>query len=427
MKILFVNPTNLKSDQDKLPVIQRLVWGGIMSPPLSIRMLAAVTPKKYSITFIDERYRKINFNQEFDIVGISFTTPFAVRAYEIADKFRAQGIPVILGGWHASVLPKEAKQHADSVVLGDAEESWPQLLRDLEKNKLKPFYDKPINLETNPPTCRDRILHRGVNFVEEVQATRGCHMGCKYCSVSHSKYRSELHLRPINEVIKEISSFHPKFFCFLDSSLTLNLKYTKQLFKAMNGLNKKFSCNGNVRYLNRDDELLKLASEAGCVEWAIGFESISQKSLSLVGKSTNKVDEFSATVDKIHDYGMDVKGNFMFGLDEDYPDIFDDTINAVYDLNLDLFGARILTPFPGTPLYDDLEKEKRILTKDWSKYDTCNVVFQPKHITPQELLDGFIRVRRTVSSPYSNFKRAIKCLKFGPYSFLTTGIPNFFM
>ena len=163
------------------------------------------------------------------------------------------------------------------------------------------------------------------------------------------------------------------------------------------------------------------------MEWAIGFESISQKSLYLAGKKTNKVEEFSSTVNKIHDYGMDVKGNFMFGLDEDHPDIFDKTIDAINDWDLDLVGIRILTPFPGTPLFDNLEKEKRIITRDWSKYDACNVVYQPKHMSAQELFDGFIRVRRTVSSNYNNLKRAIKCLKFGPYSFLTTGITNFFI
>ena len=227
-------------------------------------MLAAVTPPKYAIKFIDERYRRINYNVEFDIVGISTMTPSAVRAYEIADKFRAKGVTVIIGGWHASALPKEAKQHADSVVIGDAENSWPQLLKDLENNKLQPFYEKTVDLEKVPLACRNRILHRGVNFIEEIQATRGCYMNCKYCSVPHTSYRRELRFRPIEDVVKEISSFSPKYVCFIDSSVTLNLKYTKQLFKAMKGLNKKFSCNGNVSILHRDNELLKLAKEAGC-------------------------------------------------------------------------------------------------------------------------------------------------------------------
>jgi len=389
-------------------------------------MLATVTPTEHSIKFIDERYQRINYNEECDIVGISSMTSSAVRAYEIADKFRVQGIPVILGGWHASALPDEAKQHADSVVLGDAEESWPQLLKDLEKGELKPFYEKPVDLKTIPAACRNMILHREISFIGEIQATRGCSMGCKYCSVTNSIHRREFRIRPIEDIVKEISSLPSKYFLFLDSSLTLNPKFTKQLFKAMKRLNKKFSCNGNVSILHRDDELLKLAREAGCVEWAIGFESISQKSLSLVGKTTNNVEEFSHTINKIHDHGIAVKGNFMFGLDGDHPDIFDKTIDAINDWDLDLVDFSILTPFPGTPLFDYLEKEKRIITRDWSKYDGFHVVYKPKHMSPQELFDEVTRVRRTVYSIYNNIRRATKCLKFGPYSFLTTGIPNFF-
>ena len=251
-------------------------------------------------------------------------------------------------------------------------------------------------------------------------------MSCKYCSVPHRKYRKKVSLRPINEVIDEIASIKTKYFYFLDSSLTLNLEYTKQLFKAMRDLDKKFSCNGNSGILFRDNELLKLAREAGCLEWAIGFESIDQKSLLLVGKFANKVYEYKKTVEKIHDNGMVVKGNFMFGMDNDFPDIFNNTISTIYDLKLDLVGARILTPFPGTPLFDQLVKEKRILTKNWSKYDCCNVVFKPRHMQPQELLEGFNKVWKTVNSPANNIKRSIKCLKFGIYTFLTSGIPNFF-
>jgi radical SAM superfamily enzyme YgiQ (UPF0313 family) len=427
MKILFINPINLKPDFDKLPFLQKFVWGGIMSLPHSIRMLTSVTPKYHSISFIDERYQQINYNQNCDIVGISSMTPFAIRAYEIADMFRSRGIPVVLGGWHASALPEEAKQHADCVVIGDAEESWPQILQDIEKNNLKQFYEIPINFDKIPIPNRNKIHQSRVKFVEEVQASRGCNMQCKYCSVPHSKYRNKLKLRPINEVIDEIVSLQTKYFYFLDSSLTLNLKYSKQLFKAMSGSNKKFSCNGNISVLNRDDELLKLASEAGCLEWAIGFESIDQKSLLLVGKSSNKVNEYKKTVNKIHDYGMVVKGNFMFGMDNDYPDIFDNTISTIYDLNLDLVGSRILTPFPGTPLFDQLVNEKRLLTKNWSKYDCYNVVFKPRHMNPHELLEGFNKVWKTINSPVNNIRRSMKCLKFGIYTFLTSGIPNFFL
>jgi radical SAM superfamily enzyme YgiQ (UPF0313 family) len=428
MKIIFVNPSSSEFQENKIyfSIINKILWSVIASPPLTFQMLAAVTPEEHQMKLIDERYQKIDFNEECDLVGISSTTPCTVRAYEIADEFRKRGIKVVLGGWHPSALPHEAKQHSDAVVIGDAEESWPQLLKDIESEKLKPFYERPVNLKTIPAAERKRLLHNGGCFLEEIQATRGCNMSCKYCAVTNSKYGYKVRFRPIENVIEEIRSTPQKSFYFNDSSLTLNPKYTKQLFKAMKGLNKKFSCNGNIGILCHDDELLKLANEAGCIEWAIGFESISQESLHLIGKRTNKVEEFVSTIDKIHKFGMGVKGNFMFGMDGDHPDIFDKTIDAICDWELDLASFSILIPFPGTPLFESLEKEKRILTNDWSKYDTGHVVFQPKHMSPQELLDETTRVRKTFCSTYNNITRSVKCLKFGPYSFLTTGLANFF-
>lgn len=428
MKILFVNPSSSKSKDNEIdfPISNKILCSVIMEPPLAFQMLAAVTTDEHQMKLIDERYQKIDFNEECDLVGISSATPFTIRAYEIADEFRKRGVKVVLGGWHPSTLPHEAKQHSDAVVIGYAEESWPQLLKDVENEKLKPFYEKPVNLETIPLAEIERLLNKGGCFFDEIQATRGCNMSCKFCAVTNSKYGCKVHFRPIENVIEEIKFAPQKLFYFSDSSLTINPKYTKKLFKAIKGLNKKFSCNGNIGILSHDDELLKLASEAGCIAWAIGFESISQESLNLIGKRTNKVEEFVSTINKIHNFGMGVRGNFMFGMDGDYPDIFDKTIDAICDWELDLVGFSILTPFPGTPLFESLEREKRILTSDWSKYDARHVVFQPKHMSPQELLDGYTRVIKTVGSTYNKTLRAIKCLKFGPYTFLTTGLANFF-
>lgn len=427
MKILLLNVTSSGFNVDNVTSAIKIFFTGIVSPPLTFRMLAAVTPAEHSLKLIDEKYQKINFNEECDIVGISLMTPDAVRAYEIADKFREKGIPVILGGWHPSALPHEAKQHADSVVIGDAEESWPQLLKDFEKDKLKSFYENPVDIKNLPVADRKRLSHKGGGFVEEIQASRGCQMGCKYCSITNSKYRKKFQFRPVEHVVNEISSIPQKYICFLDSSLTTNPKYLKELFKELKKFNKKFFCNGNAAILYRDDELLKLASDAGCIEWTIGFESASQESLNSIGKTTNKVKEFSPTVKKIHDYGMAVKGNIMFGFDGDNIDIFNKTIDAVYDWNIDSIDPNILTPFPGTPLFDYLKKENRIITTDWSKYNLKNVVFQPKNMTPQELLDGVARFKKTVYSTKNNIKRSFKCLRFGWSSFFTTGMQNYFM
>ncbi len=429
MKILLIYPSKskLRTTGFNFSIKDKISWRVLLGPQLAFQMLAAVTPNGYSITLVDERCQKIDFHDEYDLVGISVITPCATRSYEIADTFRSLNIPVVLGGWHPSAVPEEAKQHADAVVIGEAEECWPSLLKDVEGKKIKPFYEKPVDLIHIPFAERKKIQHKGGCFIEQIQATRGCTLRCRFCSISNSKYECTYRVRPIDHVIEELRSIPQKLLYFSDPTLTVNPEYTKQLFREMKPLNKKFSCNGNISVLCHDDELITLANEAGCREWDVGFESVSQENLNLVGKTSNKVEEFASTIEKIHDFGMCVKANFMFGFDTDNPDIFDKTIDAIYDWDLDLVDINILTPFPGTPLYEDLEKEKRILSKDWSKYDLKHVVFQPKYMSAEDLLSETMRVYRTVYSTSNMFKRAITCLKYGPYAFFTTGMQNFFM
>jgi radical SAM superfamily enzyme YgiQ (UPF0313 family) len=406
----------------------RYLWRVILAPPVTFETLAAVTPPEHTIRLIDERTEKVNFNTDYDLVGISTTTPASRRAYELADEFRRRGITVVLGGWHPSLFPQEAKQHADTVVSGEGDEVWPQLLQDMKHGQLKPFYMSE-NMVDFPalPVPKRTMQHRRGFFINELQVTRGCCNGCKYCSTTYRPYGQICRLRPIDKVIEEIESMRQKYLYFTDSSLTLNPAYTIQLFTALKNLNKKFACNGNVNVLFRDKELIKLSLDAGCVEWAIGFESISQESLNLLGKQTNKIDEFAPTVKKLHDFGLGVKGNFIFGADGDHPDIFNKTIDAISDWELDIPAFSFLTPFPGTPLYQSLEAEKRIFSKDWSLYDLNHVVFQPKHMSPQELSDGMQKVRDTMYSFSNNLKRAVRCFGSKHASFVATGIQNFFI
>jgi radical SAM superfamily enzyme YgiQ (UPF0313 family) len=424
MNILFLIPTISGSNNKKID-FSDLLWKVIFTPPLTFEMLAAVTPLEHTISLLDERIEKINFNKSYDVVGITVITSAASRAYECADEFRRRGITVVLGGWHPSVFPDEAKQHADTVVIGEGENSWLHLLQDLEKGTLKPFYNniQPVDFQTLPPPRRKFSHNRGF-VIGEIQATRGCSMGCHYCAITNRPFGRIWRCRPIENVIKEIETIPQKFLYFSDSSLTENPQYTKQLFRAMKDSNKKIFCNGNTNILHHDEELIKLSSEAGCLEWSIGFESVSQESLNSIGKQTNKVHEFAATVKKIHDYGIAVNGNFIFGMDEDHPDIFDKTIDAVQDWELDLSAFSLLTPFPGTPLFERLEKEKRILTKDWSQYDLRHVVFRPKYLSPLELFDETQRVHDEIYSLFKTMKRSIKSLRFGLYPFFTTTLQN---
>ncbi len=365
---------------------------------LSLSILEALTPKSYEVEIIDEMgYKKINTSKNYDLVAISTLTSDSIRAYKIADEFRKKGITVVLGGYHPSSMPKEAKEHADSVVVGEAELNWPKLLNDFENNNLKPFYiqKEPVDPKFIPSLHRENTS--GFLHSNEIQATRGCPYKCEFCcmqNVEGTRFRK----RPIEDVISEIKSIKGKYVFFDDSSLTIDAEYTKDLFKEMKKLNKYFECHGNINTLSDDDDLLELSKQAGCLTWYIGFESISQESLNSIKKNTNKVENYDKAIKKIRKYGLSIRGMFVFGFDGDKKDIFKETLKKVKQWGLDVAYFMILTPFPGTPLFDKLEKQDRILTYDWSKYTESNVVFKPKNMTKQELYGG---VRKMVKDYYS--------------------------
>ena len=359
-------------------------------PSLTLEQLAAITPNQYDLEIIDGRYQQINYNWDGDIVGISSRTVAANNAYKIADEFRRRGKKVVLGGFHPSFLPMEAIQHADSVVVGEAEISWPQLLKDFEQGNMKRFYySDPVDPKIIPPAKRIKRKHNLVSA--PIQATRGCPYNCSFCPI-YKVQGLKLRTRPIDNIIEEIKTIPSKYLFFVDNSLTIKPDFTKQLFRKMIGLNKKFSCYGNVNALAKDEELLKIASEAGCEIWILGFESVSQETINDIGKPTNIVKNYNTTIKKIHDYGMMIQGLFILGFDTDTPDVFDNTLNSIDNWELDKAGFAILTPFPGTSLFEKLEKENRIISKDWSKYNLKNVVFQPKNMTPEELFNGTNRI-----------------------------------
>ncbi len=412
MKILLIQPA-IKS---KACLYEKLMMRFTLWSPLTLGQIAAITGKEHTVIIVDENYENINYNGKYDLVGVSAFTSTAPRAYKIADAFRDRDIPVVLGGYHPSVLPEEAKQHADTVVIGEAEGVWKSLLEDIEKDNLQPFYiSYPVDAELIPPPLGSKnysfLPFRGI------EATRGCPYKCNFCAISNSPLGYKFRMKPIEKVIKEIESLTCRGFIFYDSSMTVNTAYTKSLFKKMRGLGKKFACFGNVDVLGKDEELLKLASDAGCLAWATGFESVSQDTVNTIGKKSNKVTEYSKIIKKINDYGMVTIGSFIFGFDTDGPDVFDVTLDMVYDCGVDSIGANILTPFPGTPLFDKLEKENRILTRDWLKYNLYNVVFKPKLLSPSELYEGTYRVLKE----FFSFSRIMKkILGNKNFSFITS-------
>jgi len=393
------------------------------APSITLQQLATITPTPHSVDILNEAFHSLDFTTPYDVVGISCCTPTAPRAYDIADEYRRRGSTVILGGYHPSALPNEAKHHADSVVIGEAENVWLSVLRDIEDNQLHPFYHAttPADVTRFPP------LKQGIGeerlWMTRIEATRGCPLRCEFCSLSNIQI--EWHVfrkKPVENVIRELQSIPQKLLIFCDASLTIDVDYTKTLFKKMSELNKKFLCFGNAPLLNKDDELLRLAHDAGCVMWNIGFESINQTTVETIGKRTNQVVEYKSVVKKVRDHGMAVNGQFIFGFDTDTGEVFDATAHAIDDLGIDAPSINILVPYPGTPLFDRLEREGRILTRDWSQYTLDNVVYQPKNMSTDELLAGAHRIAKMFYSSQNVVKRFVRSLHLGFYpSFCALG------
>jgi radical SAM superfamily enzyme YgiQ (UPF0313 family) len=404
MKILLIMPHS----NPKQSFLSRFQY-----PTTTLQQVAAVTPSEHDVRIIDERYEELKISNDYDLIGISILTYNSIRGYEIADKYRQLGIPVVFGGYHATLMPDESKQHADSVVVGEAELTWPMLINDLQQDKLKPFYkcEQAVKAEDIPPARHDIGNY---TLWDAVQASRGCPTGCEFCAMNVVEGKI-FRARSVESVIDEIKSLKSKRVFFTDASLTINPKYSKQLFKEMAKTNKKFHCFGNINVLSRDDEFLRLSQEAGVEKWYLGIESISQENINQAGKGTNKVDDYQKAILKIKSYNISVTGFFIFGLDYDTVDTFDSTLKAMYEWGLDEASFSVLTPFPGTRLFTRYEKEGRITNYDWSRYEEGNVNFKPAKITEEELKSNIKRIAMDFYSVKNCLKRSFYQHPLNPF------------
>lgn len=362
----------------------------ILYAPLTLTTLASLIPPEIEaeVQIIDEGIENLPNEFNADLIGITAITGTARRAYIIADYIRAKGIPVILGGVHPTLMPQEAMEHADAVVTGFAEESWPQILRDFMQNKMKKIYTQSTNLSlANLPIPRRNLLKRK-NYVtvETIQATRGCTNFCDFCVVPIAWGR-RMYFRPIKDVIEEIEQIESKDILFVDVSPIEDKNYAKAFYKAMIPLKKRWISPATIK-IAEDEELLNIAWQSGCRGLLIGFEAVSQQTLKQMGKGFNSVNKYKTQVQRLHDYGIAIQACFVFGFDTDDKTVFERTVELVNKLNLDLPRYTVYTPFPGTPIFNKFKNENRIIEFNWSFYDGQHVVIKPALMTPEELQQG---------------------------------------
>jgi len=359
----------------------------------NLPLIAALTPGDVEIRIIDECVEPIVFDQNYDLVGITVNTPLAPYSYELAARFRAHGSKVVLGGIHPSVLPIEGLQHADSVVVGEAEPVWNQLVDDFRAGKLQPIYRAPQAAMDRIPSPRwDLTRSRRYIVNRSLTATRGCVYSCEFCSI-FSAVGPGFRTRPVADVVRDIQEGGSRRLVFWDDNLIAHRPYARNLFAALAPLRVRWVSQATFNF-TEDEGLMLLAYRAGCRGIFLGIESLSDTSLREANKSFNHVAKYREGIRKLHDHGIGVSAGFVFGFDHDDRTVFERTLEFAEETGIDACNFKILTPYPGTPLYDRLDREGRIIDKDWSHYrGKTHVVYQPRCMPAEELLAGFKWVR----------------------------------
>ena len=378
----------------------------MLAPPLSLPLLAGLTPRDVHVRLIDENVEKTDTNAPADWVAITCMTASAPRAYEIADIFRQRGIPVVIGGIHPSVMPDEASAHADAVVVGEAEPVWQEILHDLAGNRLKPRYENfgLADLEGLPLPRRDLLRGERYITINVVQTARGCPNGCTFCSVS-SVFGKRYRFRPIPEVVEEIRSLRG-WIGFVDDNIVGHSRRARELFEALIPLKIRWVGQGDLS-MAQDPELMALAARSGCQAMYVGLESLSPENLRAVSKRPNVGLDMGEAINKIHKAGIEIIGSFVLGLDGDDKGVFKRTAEFAKAHKLVAAQFSVLTPYPGTVVRRELEQEGRITDCDWSHYTMSNVAFAPRHMTAQELQEGQKLTYQSFYSIQSILKRTL--------------------
>lgn len=396
MKILLVSPC-----QD----VARRTPAALQIPEVALQVLAALTDERHDVRVVMEEFEDVDFSLEPDLVGLSLMTANAPRGYLIADHFRDKGAMVVIGGIHASVLPEEAGQHADAVVVGEGEPVWPQVVADAEAGKLEPLYasDGPADLAKIPHPRRDLGPVKRFMNVNPLMTTRGCPYNCEFCSVSRV-YGRKIRTFPVDWVVEDVKLSGRKYHLILDDNVIARPDYALELFEALKPLNISWVGQSSMSFAERDD-LMRAARESGCRGLLFGMETVSHESMKRMKKSYRDQADLAEAIERIQAAGIFFHASVVFGFDTDEPGIFDETVDFLMRSRVHSATFNILTPYPGTELYKELNGQGRLFTEDWQYYDHTTVVFRPARMTARELAEGQNRVRRSFYRPSSILKR----------------------
>jgi radical SAM superfamily enzyme YgiQ (UPF0313 family) len=379
----------------------------VLTPSLALTSIAGATPEGWDVSYWDENLLQgPPPSDPFDVVGITVHLTFARRAYELAAWYRARGAKVILGGLHVLSCPDEAAPHADALAIGEGVQLWPVILRDVERGSLRPRYEgsylRPYR--DDPPPRRSILPRASFLTTTSVIATRGCHNRCGFCYLATDGLHMPYLLRDPEQIVAELLADDQPYAVFVDNNLGSRPDYLRRLCRALRPLEKIWSAAVTIDVTD-DPSLVRDMALAGCTGVFVGFESLNDQNLVDARKKTPRAEDYARRVRILHDVGIQVNGSFVLGFDHDRPDVFDRTIAWIEDARLECATFHILTPYPGTPLFREMEALGRILHRNWDRYDTSHVVFRPRHMSPEELARGYAHCYRKLFTHASIWRR----------------------
>ena len=373
--------------------------------PLPIAQLASLTPSDIDIEFFDDRLEEINYKTDADLIAINIETYTARRAYQIADNFRKENKTIIMGGFHATLNHEEVLEHADAVLIGEAENIWTEILEDFKHSKLQKIYKSKERPKLDG-LFPDRSVYKGKKYLKLglLEAGRGCYFNCNFCSVTHF-YKQSYVPRPVEDIIKEIKELNYRYYFFVNDNICADFNYAKKLFKALIPLKIKWISQASIN-ISKDKEILELMKKSGCIGVLIGFESLDEVALKEMGKpAINKIDIYEKAIDAIYDYGIGIYATFVFGYSEKDEYFFEKTYQFARRNKFLLVAFNHLVPFPGTPLYEKLKKEGRLIYEKWwlePNFRFGDVAFRPEHMSA-ERLSNLCHVYRKKFYNFSSF------------------------